>query len=403
MSDSKSLKNFSEHYPKEVRELLSLILSKGFSLTLVGGAVRDFLLDGVVSKDLDFEIRLSTHLSGDAWLEKLATLGKSLTKDHSYKVEVLSFNILRIKIADYEVELSSPRQETFLDREALGHSDFSGTFSSDLNYTEAYKRRDFTVNAIGIEFLVGDEFKLVDPYSGVKDLSSKTLNYIDESFFKDPVRFLRALRFKVKLGFTLSRELKDNIVYFNLEKLSKFYFLQEGRKIGLERMVYEMNFSVRKFAVKLPAWASEFSNIDTSLLSCINSLEELLIAHAKNSKTSVESIEKLAKDLGIKKSVPSALISLRKLAQLDFKKVCDEISGLEFDKACAVEEINSLVLARALKSKNSRELVGEFLSASFVEFIFCELEGLEKFESLKSGIVPKQRSMLGIYCHINKN
>jgi len=401
MSKLKSLDNFSDQYPKEVRDLIAIILKEGFLLTLVGGAVRDFFLNREISKDLDFEIRKIEHFEGDEWLSKISSLAQKLSVDYSYNVEKLAFNILRIKVLEFEVELSSPRLEEFPESGSLGHSDFSPIFISNLSYEDSYKRRDFTLNAIGVEFLSNDKFKLIDPYSGVSDLNGKTLQYISDDFFKDPVRYLRTLRFKVKLGLELSRELKDNIVYFKLEKLSLFYFLQEGRKIGLEKMVFEMNFSRRKFAVELPKWASEFSMIDSSLLNNISSASDLLIGHGKNLEIDNESIKKLALDLNIRKSLPNSLITLRGLSKFDFSKAKTLIKGSLFEKISSSVELNSLVLARSLKTKSSKELLSEFLSDEFIAFIFCELEGQELFEKLKKDVIPKQRSMLGIYCHIS--
>ena len=100
-------KLFSKEFPRKVEELLLLVMRKGFSLTLIGGTVRDFLVTGKVGKDLDFELKHSMPYSNEEWISRLKFLKKEIQKQ--WNCEELAFNIIRVFIDDIEVEFSSAR------------------------------------------------------------------------------------------------------------------------------------------------------------------------------------------------------------------------------------------------------------------------------------------------------
>jgi tRNA nucleotidyltransferase (CCA-adding enzyme) len=397
-----SLENFDKNFPKELNDLFLTISREGYALCLVGGAVRDFLLNKTISKDLDFEIRHKFEFTNDEWLKKISFLGERLSSLYNYDVEELKFSILRIKVGEFEVELSSPREEVFSNEknESLGHSDFDATFSSKLTYSESFKRRDFTVNAIGIEFGVtgsDDEFKLIDPFNGVDDLNSKTLRPVGENFYKDPVRYLRTLRFKKSLSMELSRELKEDIVYFNLDKLSVHYFLQEGKKIGLGNLIEEMEFSKRKFAVKLPLWANLFSKIDIKLSSKAMSIKELLF-FSSNQLTKEELLE-LASSLKIKKSVASQIFSLKGLVDLNIDSLITKSKSEDFSEFSKGKDLE--LLARFSNQQDLNEsYILKSVHESISDLIKGNLRGEVEFKKKLQDVTPKLRSSLGIYCHL---
>lgn len=232
MRDLKNLddisKNFRELFPEDVYELINQIIQHGYGLTLVGGAVRDYLRGEGLSKDLDFEIRHKFEHSEKVWTEMISKLAESLKSKH-YDIEKLPFHILKISLGDYDIELSSARIEAYHGEGPFGHSDFEARLYSKIDYSKSFERRDFTINAIGIEF-GGEgaerEFKLIDPFGGISDLESKKLRPCGESFYDDPVRFLRLIRFKDKFNFEFVGELER----FNLSKLTSHYFFQESSK-----------------------------------------------------------------------------------------------------------------------------------------------------------------------------
>ncbi len=224
--DKISSKDFRSLFPEDVYELIIQISRQGFGLTLVGGAVRDYFLNATLSKDLDFELRHSFEYDESEWAQLVKRLGNTLSNKHSYSVEFLPFNILKIKQGNYELEISTPRKEVYSGKAPYGHSDFEVDINPSLDYPESFLRRDFTLNAMGIIFGApgaSDEFTLVDPFNGMKDLKAKVLKPCSEDFYLDPVRFLRTLRFQDRFGFDFDGDLSK----FNLTFLTKHYFFQE--------------------------------------------------------------------------------------------------------------------------------------------------------------------------------
>ena len=100
-------------------------------------------------------------------------------------------------------------------------------------------RRDFTVNAIAISLNRNNLFEIVDYLGGQEDLSKKQLRILHKkSFYDDPSRIIRGLKFAVRLGFTLEEETK---------MLQEEYLENPLKNIPLERVKSEIKelFSLR--------------------------------------------------------------------------------------------------------------------------------------------------------------
>jgi tRNA nucleotidyltransferase (CCA-adding enzyme) len=155
---------------------------------IVGGWVRDRLL-GIESKDIDIEVygvaadRLRDALER---IDRVNTVGESFTV---YKVGA--------------IDVSLPRTESKTGR---GHRGFTVTGDPALSFREAFRRRDFTINAIGLDPLTD---KYVDPYEGRKDLTARRLRVVDPATFADDsLRVLRALQFTARFELEVDEETK---------------------------------------------------------------------------------------------------------------------------------------------------------------------------------------------------
>jgi len=201
--------------------------SLGFKLCLVGGAVRDYFFNHNLSKDLDFEVRYSSA-SKESWPVHFQRL-IDFIKYKNLKYEVYPYQIVKIEFDEYSLEFSSPRQE-FFQFDKYTHHNFEASLDPNLTFVESFKRRDFTINAIGIELCFSNTDVLenvIDPFNGIKDLNSRVLRNIDDDFYKDSVRFLRLVRFSLKFGFQISDNIKEKIKLFNLSELSNYHFISE--------------------------------------------------------------------------------------------------------------------------------------------------------------------------------
>jgi tRNA nucleotidyltransferase (CCA-adding enzyme) len=83
-------------------------------------------------------------------------------------------------------------------------------------------RRDFTINTLAIQLNPGKFGRLIDFFSGQKDIKDKVLRVLHNlSFVEDPTRVFRALRFEQRFGFTIGKltsSLIDNAVKMDFFK-----------------------------------------------------------------------------------------------------------------------------------------------------------------------------------------
>jgi tRNA nucleotidyltransferase (CCA-adding enzyme) len=156
------------------------------SLYLVGGTVRDLLLDRV-SMDLDISVQDSTPDPS----EQLAGLlgGEVVSRSE--------FGTAKLVVGDVELDLVAARRETYTSPGALP------TVSTG-NIAEDLARRDFSINAMAISLHPNEWGHLLDPHGGRADLEARVLRVLhDGSFTDDATRILRAVRYMARLGLGL--------------------------------------------------------------------------------------------------------------------------------------------------------------------------------------------------------
>ena len=169
-------------------ELGRLFASRGHELALVGGPVRDALLDRrSEAADLDF----TTDARPD---QVLALLDGHA--DTTWDVGI-RFGTIGARIGGREVEITTYRAEQYDPESRKPDVEFGDSLEGDL------VRRDFTVNAMAIRL---PELSFVDLFGGLADLEAgviRTPGLAHDSFSDDPLRMLRAARFSAQLGFTV--------------------------------------------------------------------------------------------------------------------------------------------------------------------------------------------------------
>ena len=162
-----------------------ILQSNGFEAVVVGGAVRDMML-GEEPKDYD----LATSASP---AEIVALPGFERSEYHD---TAQAYGVSRVRLGDSEIEVASYRKdvEAHLGREAT-QVDLGATLEDDL------ERRDFTINAIALDPVSSQLFYQPQALS---DLDSRTIRFVgdgSERHREDPLRIIRAVRFRNKLGF----------------------------------------------------------------------------------------------------------------------------------------------------------------------------------------------------------
>jgi len=158
---------------------------------LVGGAVRDRLLKRPI-KDKDFVV-------------VGATVAEMI--DAGFQQVGADFPVFLHPTSHEEYALARTER-----KQGSGYKGFSVHASPDVSLEDDLRRRDLTINAMAIEVtsLTDDtpiDGQVIDYYSGLQDLKSKTLRHVSSAFSEDPLRVLRTVRFYSRyydLGFTIA-------------------------------------------------------------------------------------------------------------------------------------------------------------------------------------------------------
>ena len=164
----------------EVRPLATRFTDAGHRLYLVGGVVRDAVLDRLQpGGDLDFTTDAHPSQTLDlvkGWADAVWTQGQR-------------FGTIGLAKAGRNMEITTHRAEAYRPDSRKPDVSFADAVEADL------ARRDFTVNAIALSL---PDLRLYDPFDGIDDLAASRLRTPlapEESFSDDPLRMLRAARF----------------------------------------------------------------------------------------------------------------------------------------------------------------------------------------------------------------
>lgn len=166
---------------------------------VIGGYVRDFLLERTKSKDIDV-VAVGSGIDLANRVAFLLPVKTNVQVFKTYGTAMLKFNGL-------EIEFVGARKESYVEH-SRNPLVASGTLKDDQN------RRDFTINALAISLNKTDFGNLLDPFDGIADLESKIIRTPldpDITFSDDPLRMMRAIRFSSQLGFEIEKKSLESI------------------------------------------------------------------------------------------------------------------------------------------------------------------------------------------------
>lgn len=171
-------------------KILKMLEDRGYSAYLVGGCVRDNLLNKC-PKDED--------VTTSAKPDKI----KEIFKDYKVIETGLKHGTVTVVFEEVGFEITTMR----IDQKYSDHRHPDSIQFTD-NIVEDLSRRDFTINAIAWNK------GLIDPFDGKLDLNNKLIKAVgnpDERFQEDALRMMRAVRFCAQLGFNLDDRTKESI------------------------------------------------------------------------------------------------------------------------------------------------------------------------------------------------
>ncbi len=221
--------------PKEVIAVIALLKHEGFEAFLVGGCVRDVLMNRT-PKDWDVT---TNALPADI---------QRIFPHTFYENDFGTVGVVTDDAADPSlqvIEVTPYRTESgYSDKRHPDTVEFGTSLKEDL------KRRDFTMNALALDPLTGD---ITDPHKGQDDIEHRiirTVGKAEERFSEDALRIMRAVRLAAELDFDLSEDtvaaiqklhtsLKEISVERIRDEFTKLILSPNPRK-GIE-MMYEMH------------------------------------------------------------------------------------------------------------------------------------------------------------------
>lgn len=177
----------SPEQQRAVALLTETARTHNMNVYLVGGAIRD-IISGAMIRDLDFVVQ-GNALKLQKDLEKSGFIIDGV--DETTRTLYFQFATL------VRGEVSAAREEKFPKPGKAPEITFS-SIQLDL------RRRDFTVNAMGLSLNEGSRGLLLDPFNGVADIEAKHLRILHNyALLEEPSRMLRAVRFLARFHWTM--------------------------------------------------------------------------------------------------------------------------------------------------------------------------------------------------------
>jgi len=270
----------------------------GSILFLTGDAVRD-LTSGHAVRELEIAVH-GNALKLKKPLEKLG--GKLWGEDESSRSLYLCFpGTVRVNVVStHRVEYPKPGKPVY----------HAASIQEDL------RRRDFTVNSMGISLNEGSFGLLMDPLNGAADIESRTLRLVSNyGFLEEPSLMIRAIRYRARLGWEMDP--RTQIRYEDaknegvIEHLSSHQRSQELEQIGHEEDGLKVLRALEAegwMKVLFPAWTS--ARADESKLTALHDLAVQLLVQGIHPDMSAAQMHLLTAKL------PSKELSALKKAML---------------------------------------------------------------------------------------
>ena len=188
--------------PQKAAQILKTLNAAGYEAYVVGGCVRDSILDRVPG---DWDITTSAKPE-----EVKEIFGKTVDTGLQHGTVTIIKNRKGYEVTTYRID------GEYRDGRHPDSVEFTSSLLEDL------KRRDFTINAMAYSHETG----IVDAFDGMGDLEKKVIRCVGcprDRFTEDALRILRAIRFAAQLGFSIEGETYGAIreIAPNLKNVSK--------------------------------------------------------------------------------------------------------------------------------------------------------------------------------------
>ncbi|MGX8221059.1 polynucleotide adenylyltransferase PcnB [Psychrobacter celer] len=216
---AKQLELNKSELPNSITEVIATLTRAGFDAYIVGGGVRDTLL-GLRPKDFDAVTDAKPHEIKDVFGKRCRIIGRRFQLAHVYSGREL------IEVATFRgppTNNANTNQDGMILRDNVW-----GDIKQD------FARRDFSINALYYQPLKGVVHDFCGALDDIDKRIIRLLGHAPTRIEEDPVRLLRALRFKAKLGFEFDEALAEQFHEDNwalLEQISPHRLYDETQKM----------------------------------------------------------------------------------------------------------------------------------------------------------------------------
>ncbi|MCL7749178.1 CBS domain-containing protein [Halalkalibacter alkaliphilus] len=171
-------------------EIGTIADSQGVKIYLIGGIVRDFILNRA-NEDIDLVIEGDGIAFANLLSERLGGQVKSHEKfgTATWKTtENVKIDIVTCRTEYYDAPAALPNVRAS-------------------NIREDLRRRDFTINAMALQINKSHFGTLLDFFQGQDDIEQKNIRILHTlSFIEDPTRIIRAVRFALRFHYQLTEQ-----------------------------------------------------------------------------------------------------------------------------------------------------------------------------------------------------
>ena len=303
---------FEPDLPGRLLKIAGDIREAGGRAFLVGGWVRDALL-GKSCRDYDVEVY---DMAQDALVPILSKYGRT-------NLVGKAFGVIHLAMKGLSLDFSFPRTES---KVGYGHRGFVVHTDEKLSFKEAALRRDFTINAMGMEL---PELTLCDPYGGIDDLKTHTLRHVGPAFAEDSLRILRGVQFASRFGCTLAPDTVELCRTLSLDDLSverlfeefKKWLLKPGKpSLGLKAF---LDIKLDEYFPEIHPFKESWETLGTILDNMVPLRDTLPEAQAMefafaallsdSAETSLKFLERITNETHLLKIVPPLLKAYQEL------------------------------------------------------------------------------------------
>lgn len=197
--------------PEEIIEKMKdFCIEKGIVVYLVGGYLRDKFLRRK-NKDIDFVME-----------QDALKIAEEFATKYNLPIPIFygRFGTAMIEVNDIKLEFATARKESYPE-------DSRKPFVEKATIYQDLERRDFTINSIAQNIITGE---IIDPFDGKRDIKRKIIKTPiepDKTFYDDPLRILRGIRFATKFKFKIEentfigmKKNKDRIKIVSEERIA---------------------------------------------------------------------------------------------------------------------------------------------------------------------------------------